>query len=208
MTQNTSLLQLLEWDEGRFEQIQAHVGQMKVQKAEDYYVYCQEHAVELMQDQLRSFQRTAIQELASRYGIAIPLWPKERMITQRCTDRRMAEDLIGITKERQRRSTGEMDFTDGIIWGKRNSSTLYTLLRTGYLSDGTRALSGLDSTSAAGHSHWSSFYALWEDWATRKEKHRSQGGVHTLMEKEGITDQDLASWRWFAFRADNERPQE
>jgi hypothetical protein len=208
VTDHASLLQLLEWDEGRFEQVQAHIGQMKAQKAEDYYLYCQEHAVELMQPLLYSQQRAEIKELASRYGITIPIWPKEKMIKERCTDKRMAEDLLGITEERQRRSTGEMTFTEGIIWGQRNSQALFAALRSGYLSDGTRALSELDHRpSAEGQPRWSSYYALWEDWAARKEKSRGPG-LHSLMQKEEITDQDLASWRWFAFRTSDERPLE
>jgi hypothetical protein len=203
LTEHTSLLTSLGWDEAFLQRTQAEVREMKAQRAEDYYTHCQEHAVKFMQEILRGFQRTKIQELAARYGLTLPLWPKEKMI-QRCTDLRMAEDLIGITEERQRRSEGKLLFTDGIIWGQRDSSALYNALWSGYLSDGTRALSGLEG-QMAGRPYWPSSYVLWEDWASRKEKRRGQG-VHTLLKEEGI--EDLSNWRWFVFRANEEHPRE
>ncbi|HZT99148.1 MAG TPA: hypothetical protein VFA10_05780 [Ktedonobacteraceae bacterium] len=196
LTECASLLSLLGWDEKFLEQTQTKVQEMKLQRARDYYSYCQKHAVELMQELLRGFQRAKIQELAARYGLMLPLQSKEKMI-QRCTDLRMAEDLIGITEERQRRSEGELLFADGIIWGQRDSRALYDALWSGYLSDGTRALSSLEG-QMMGQS-----YVLWEDWASRKEKRRGLG-VHTLLKEEGI--EDLSNWRWFVFRSNEERP--
>ncbi len=196
LTDCASLLVLLGWSEKFLEQTQTKVQEMKRQRADDYYAHCQEHAVEFMQEILCGFQRTTIQELAARYGIKLSLWPKQKMI-ERCTDLRMAEDLIGISEERQRRSEGELLFTDGIIWGQRDSSALYNALWNGYLSDGTRALSSLGG-QMVGQS-----YVLWEDWASRKEKRRGLG-VHTLLKEEGI--EDLSNWRWFVFRTNEERP--
>ena len=190
------LLTLLGWDEERFQQIQADIRHMKMQKAEAYYRHCQEHAVELMQELLRTrFQRAEIQELASRYGIIVPLWSKEKMITQRCTDARMAEDLLGITEERQRRTEGPIPFVSGIIWGKRTPGDLYPVLYRGYLSDGQRAISSLWIDNS-----YSSWYVLWENWTAKKEKDRGHS-VHILLEREGI--EDLENWRWFVYRSED-----
>ncbi len=142
-----------------------------------------------MQERLRNFQRAEIQELATRYGVSIPLWTKEKMV-QTCTDQRMAADLIGVTEERQRRQGGEVAFADGIPWGKRAPGDLYDNLRRGYLSDGTWTLSSLKKDAS---SFW---YALWEGWPPRSEKARNQWSPSTFIEREGI---DLQSCRWFAY---------
>ncbi len=189
LSDREALLLVLGWDEERFHSVQDQVHQLKAQRAEAYYQYCEAHAVALMRERLRHFQRAEIQEFAARYGVSIPLRTKEKMV-QACTDPRMAADLIGVTEERQRRWGSDVAFADGIPWGKRAPGDLYDNLRRGYLSDGTWTLSCLKKNAS------SIWYALWEGWPPRSEIAHNQWSPSAFIEREGV---DLLSCRWFAY---------
>jgi hypothetical protein len=184
-----ALLRLLGWDEERFHTTRDLVLHLKELRSEAYYHYCEEHAVDLMRERLRSFQRTEIQELATRYGASIPLRTKEKMV-EGCTDQRMAADLIGVTEERQRRQGGEVAFADGIPWGRRAPGDLYDSLQRGYLADGAWTLSCLQTDAS------SIWYTLWEGWPPRTVKERNQWAPHLFIEHEEMS---LPTCRWFAY---------
>lgn len=189
LVEREPLLHLLGWDEQQFREVQGRVSQEKELYAENYYQYCKEHAVMLMQERFRGIARSDIQELAQRYGLVLSLGKKEKMV-QACTDQRIALDFIGVTEEQQRRSTSFVDIDEGIPWGKRSPGDLYSALRRGYLSDGSWSISELRVQGTP-------WFALWRGWPPQAEVDRNRFSPYTWIDQYQI---DLEHCRWVAYR--------